>query len=197
MFLDADKLALLSARASGSANDVLTFEAIYTLWFHEVSRWVRAFGGFEADLDDLTQAVFRVVRRKLPSFDGKNLKRWLYGIAKSEVRAYRRRVWVRQVFRRVGPAPDAEQVQVPSEDTSDRSEAMERRDVERFVFQTLRKMSQVRQTVFVLFEIEGLSGEEIAELEGIPLNAVWTRLDGARRRFFELIDEARTAGRLP
>jgi RNA polymerase sigma-70 factor (ECF subfamily) len=58
-------------------------------------------------------------------------------------------------------------------------------------------MSDMQRTAFVLFEIEGYSGEEIAELEQIPVNTVWTRLHHARKRFFELVDQARGEGRLP
>ena len=47
-------------------------------------------------------------------------------------------------------------------------------------------MAEARRTAFVLFEIEGLSGDEIARIQDIPLNTVWTRLHHARREFFAL-----------
>ena len=47
-------------------------------------------------------------------------------------------------------------------------------------------MAEARRTAFVLFEIEGLSGDEIARIQSIPLNTVWTRLHHARREFFAL-----------
>ena len=47
-------------------------------------------------------------------------------------------------------------------------------------------MAGGRRSAFVLFEIEGLSGEEIARIQSIPLNTVWTRLHHARREFFAL-----------
>ena len=37
---------------------------------------------------------------------------------------------------------------------------------------------------FILFELEGRSGEEIAVIQRIPLNTVWTRLHHARNDFF-------------
>ena len=43
----------------------LDFVRVYDEWFDEVSRWARALGGPEADLVDLAQEVFLVVRRKL------------------------------------------------------------------------------------------------------------------------------------
>ena len=63
----------------------LEFDAIYTDHFHHVARWARALGGLSADIDDLTQDVFVVVRRKLTSFDGPSLPAWLYGITRKTV----------------------------------------------------------------------------------------------------------------
>jgi len=45
--------------------------------------------------------------------------------------------------------------------------------------------------VFVLFEIEGYTGEEIAGLQGIPVATVWTRLHHARRDLAVLVAAAR------
>ena len=181
----------------GVVPELPSFEKIYAQRFHDVSRWVRALGGLDADLDDLTQEVFLVVRRKLAQFDGRNVSAWLYSIAKHQVSDYRRRAWVRRLFR--GPARDAEAHEVPvhMQPTLDPSQELERREVQDFLTRTLNKMSPAQRTAFVLFEIEGYSGEEIAELERIPINTVWTRLHHARKRFVELVDHARVEGRVP
>ncbi len=63
--------------------------------------------------------------------------------------------------------------------------------------QILRKMGEARRTAFVLFEIEGYSGEEIAALEEVPVNTVWTRLHHARKEFATLIAQAREDGTVP
>jgi RNA polymerase sigma-70 factor (ECF subfamily) len=172
----------------------LTFEEVYARWFHEVSRWARAFGGLDADLDDLTQEVFLVVRRKLSQFDGKNLSGWLYRIAQRTVRDYRRRAWFRSLLpMKKEPTPEAE---APSE-ARDPAELLERREAERFLVQILGKMSDARRSTFILFEIEGYSGEEIAALEGVPVNTVWTRLHHARKEFATLVGRAREEGQIP
>jgi RNA polymerase sigma-70 factor, ECF subfamily len=189
------KIVALSVPVSDVEHDVGSFEEIYARWFHEVSRWVRALGGLDADLDDLTQDVFMVVRRKLATFDGRNLQGWLYTIAKHQVSDYRRRAWVRRLLRGIDQEKDEMGSFVLS--SSDPCEELQKREVERFLAHTLRKMTESQKTAFVLFEIEGFSGEEIATLEGIPVNTVWTRLHYARKRFFELVEEARVEGRLP
>src|SRR3954470_2733317 len=76
----------------------LTFEQVYSTSFNDVARWIRALGGLPADVEDLTQEVFLIVRRKLPQFDGRNLRGWLYRIAQRTVRDYRRGSWFRALF---------------------------------------------------------------------------------------------------
>jgi RNA polymerase sigma-70 factor (ECF subfamily) len=197
VILAIERIAAAGAPASGGSTGITSFEEIYEQRFNDVSRWVRALGGLDADLDDLTQEVFLVVRRKLGRFDGKNLSAWLYTIAKNEVRDYRRRAWMRRLFLRseLDEAPDDHPPHV--QPALDPGEALQRREAQRFVARTLDKMSLTLRTTFVLFEIEGYSGEEIAALEGIPVNTVWTRLHHARKRFFELCDRARAEGKLP
>jgi RNA polymerase sigma-70 factor (ECF subfamily) len=184
--------AVVSGRSSPA--EPLSFEEVYARWFHEVSRWARAFGGLDADLDDLTQEVFLVVRRKLSEFDGKNLSGWLYRIAQRTVRDYRRRAWFRNLLPKKAQRVADDEPIAPSRDPA---EAFERREAERFLSQILEKMGESRRASFILFEIEGYSGEEIAALEGVPVNTVWTRLHHARKEFAMLVARAREEGRIP
>jgi RNA polymerase sigma-70 factor (ECF subfamily) len=184
-----------AARAD-EARTLPTFEQIYAERFDDVIRWLRALGGLDADLDDLAQEVFLVVQRKLHGFDGGNLGAWLFKIAKNQVSDHRRRAWVRRVFRGLQPSTAAESVPLHGRAFPTPHEALERREAWSFVAQTLNKMPLAQRTAFVLFEIEGYGGEEIAELEGIPLSTVWTRVHYARRLFYELTAKAERQGKL-
>jgi RNA polymerase sigma-70 factor (ECF subfamily) len=158
------------------------FRAIYDAWFEDVSRWIRALGGLDADRDDIVQEVFLVVRRRLKFFDGGNLAGWLYRITSRQVRDFRRRAWVKHIFtKRRAQEPDV----LPHGGTSPAA-ALERKEEQRVLHALLAKMAEVRRTAFVLFEIDGLSGDEIARIQSVPLNTVWTRLHHARREFFAL-----------
>jgi RNA polymerase sigma-70 factor (ECF subfamily) len=168
------------AAAGGAAPT--RFREIYDAWFDDVSRWIRALGGLEADRDDIVQEVFLIVRRRLKDFDGTNLAGWLYRITTRQVRDFRRRAWVKHIFnRRRAPEPD----DLPHGGVGPAA-ALERKEEQRVLHMLLMKMAEARRTAFVLFEIEGLSGEEIARIQEIPLNTVWTRLHHARREFFAL-----------
>lgn len=49
------------------------------------------------------------------------------------------------------------------------------------------KLPERMQSVFVLIEIEGLTGEEAAAALGIPVATVWTRLHYARKKMHVLL----------
>jgi RNA polymerase sigma-70 factor, ECF subfamily len=158
------------------------FESVYVEYFHHVSRWARALGCRSADLDDLAQDVFVVVRRKLVGFAGPSLAAWLYGITRKTVSDYRRRAWIKRLLGGAQQSLDAlsELQQVSGVDTVERLEAR------RILQRVLDQMSSVRRSAFMLFEIEGYSGEEIAELEQVPLATVYTRLHHARKDFLRM-----------
>jgi RNA polymerase sigma-70 factor, ECF subfamily len=165
------------------------FRAFYDLWFEDVARWIRALGGAEADRDDIVQEVFLVVRRRMVDFDGINPAGWLYRIARRQVRDFRRRAWVKHIFtRRRLEDPDA-LVSGAGGPAAD----LERKEEQRILATILGKLREERRTAFVLFELEGLSGDEIARIQSVPLNTVWTRLYHARKEFLALATKFRNA----
>ncbi|MDD9934878.1 MAG: RNA polymerase sigma factor [Myxococcales bacterium] len=174
-------------RAAGSSVDTgaLDFERVYGDHFHAVCRWARAFGGLDADLDDLAQEVFLVVRRRLDDYRGPSVRAWLYGITRKTVSDYRRRAWLRRLLRGTTRSlQDSPQAADPGA-----SQAYERLEARRVLTRVLERMSPVRRAAFVLFEIEGYSGQEIAELEQIPVATAYTRLHHARKDFLRLVAE--------
>ena len=52
-------------------------------------------------------------------------------------------------------------------------------------YRVLEGLGEAYRTTFILFELEGLSGERIAEITGTRLGTVWVRLTRARRIFIE------------
>ncbi|HVY37585.1 MAG TPA: sigma-70 family RNA polymerase sigma factor [Polyangia bacterium] len=163
------------------------FREIYERWFEDVVGWLYALGAPMSDTEDLAQEIFLVVRRKLNQFDGGNLAGWLYRITQLTVRDHRRRAWFRNLVLR---RQEVDLTKMPHAASSPaRSyEASETRAQ----FQTMvGRMSEKLRTTFVLFEVEGYSGEEIARIQDIPLGTVWTRLHKARKEFWKLVTEQR------
>ena len=168
--------------AAESPSDV-SFERIYDEWFDHVSRWVAALGASEADREDLVQDVFIVAHRRLSSFDGGNLAGWLYQIARRKVRDYRSLAWVKHFF-----APSS----LPVIDSTLTTlvgpmEHLQTHEKAALLEELLASLNTEQRAAFVLFEIEGLSGDEIARLQAVPLNTVWARIYKSRKKLQEAV----------
>jgi RNA polymerase sigma-70 factor (ECF subfamily) len=166
----------------------LSFDEVYRTCFRDVARWARALGAHDADAEDLAQDVFVIVRRKLERFDGRNLPGFLYRITERTVRDYRRSAWIRNLFRNRSPLP---QLVSPGVDGL---RALQERERRALLDALLAKMTEKRRATFVLFEIEGYSGEEIAQMQSLPVSTVWTRLHHARKDFLRFVAELSSRG---
>jgi RNA polymerase sigma-70 factor (ECF subfamily) len=149
-------------------------EELYAEHAEFVWRSLQHLGVRSADLEDLLQEVFIVVHRKLPDFDGRSrVTTWLFGICLRVAARQRRRAWFR--FERQGvEVPERAEERTPEDQLGEeqRSRVFER---------ALGHLSLEQRAVFVLFEFEGKSCQDIAELVGAPLGTVYSRLHHARR----------------
>jgi RNA polymerase sigma-70 factor, ECF subfamily len=59
------------------------------------------------------------------------------------------------------------------------------------IYEVLDRMSERSRTLFILFELEELSGQEIAELQGAKVATVWVWLHRARAEFRRQLKELR------
>jgi RNA polymerase sigma-70 factor (ECF subfamily) len=127
------------------------------------------------DVDDLLQEVFVVaIRRPAPLLLADSPKAWLYGVAVKVAAAARRKHRLREFL-------GLEAAEKLTADSVARLDAQ--LDAAATVHRALGKLSGKKREVLVLFELEGLSGEEIAQVLGCPLKTVWTRLHHARKDF--------------
>jgi len=186
----------LPVEQAPSSDEPLSFTAIYDARFHDVVRWARAMGGREEDLDDLAQEIFIIVRRKLAGFDGHNLNGFLYRITQRTVRDYRRAAWFRNLLARKKVADHERTLLKLVEPGRGPAEEQELREAQQSLRLILDRMREKHRTAFVLFELEGYTGEEIAELEGTPVATVFSRLFHARKEFASIVEQLRKGGRL-
>jgi RNA polymerase sigma-70 factor (ECF subfamily) len=165
-----------------------SFESLYRAHGRTVARWAIQLLGPKADFEDVVQDVFLVVRRRLPEFRGDaEITTWLYEITVRVVQRCRMRArwwsWVTGRGQSPGRGRAPESFIPMAESPSDPHALLEARERTRLVYQLLDELSEPLRTAFILFEIEGLSGAQIAEITGTKLNAVWVRLSRARRKF--------------
>lgn len=131
-------------------------------------------GVHRAVLDDATQDVFVVAYRRRAEFDrDRPIEPWLVGIARRVAFRYRRGAARGQrklaALAQVGEAP-------PGDHLAAQIEA--RRFLEHFI----RELREERREVFVLGELYGLTGPEIAARLQIPVDTAYTRLRATRRQ---------------
>jgi RNA polymerase sigma-70 factor (ECF subfamily) len=162
----------------------LDLSVVYEQWFGSCLRWLRALGVPDCDLEDVAQEVFLVVQRKLVGFEGDRLAAWIYRIAARTASDYRRRAWFRRWWR-----GDRGRLDDLASAASSPAELVELKQARRQLDEVLSRMSEKRRVALVLFEIEGYSGEEIAEIMDVPVATVWTRLHHARKEFLARVAE--------
>lgn len=136
---------------------------------------LRGLGVPEAGLDDAVQDVFEVLVRRIGAYDRRfSLRQWMAGVARKIARRHRERAL------RAPGALDEADLPAPGldpESWSARQEALA--DLQAF----LRELEPDRWAVFVLSEIEGLRGTEIAAELGVNLSTVYARLRVAKAGF--------------
>jgi RNA polymerase sigma-70 factor (ECF subfamily) len=182
--------------AAPSEAAVPSLDALYRAHARTVARWAAHLGGPRLDVDDAVHEVFLVVGKRLPQFRGDaKITTWLYRITERVVRGGRRRERLRRWldFVRRG---DVEQSLAPPRLSP--VEEIERRQSRETVYRILDRLSEKYRRVLVLFELEELSGEEIAALTGLKLATVWVHLHRARALFLsELAEMNREVGGSP
>ena len=184
--LAADPL-MLSALPQPSAG-VLGAEAVYAEHADFVWRTLQHLGVRDADLEDLAQEVFVTVHRRIHSFDGRSkLSTWLFGICLHLVQRHRRRAYFRLEFLHESPP---ERIDAETPEARYAGEQSRRR-----LEQLLDKLSPERRATFVLFEVEGATCEEIAELTAVPVGTVYSRLHLARKQVASVVARLRRSGK--
>lgn len=158
---------------------------VYDAYAPFVWRSLQRMGVPESDLEDALQEVFIVVHRKLDQYDAERAKlsTWLFGITLNVARKHRSRGRLT-----LGADVDA----TPSERPTQEVELQRRQQAERLNL-VLGKMRPEHSATFVLFELEGLSCQEIADLTGVPVGTVYSRLHKAREQFKDLVEKSEKA----
>jgi RNA polymerase sigma-70 factor, ECF subfamily len=164
---------------------------LYRQYGPTVERWALRLGGPGFEAEDAVQEVFTIVHEKLPRFRGDSkLTTWLYGITENVVYHQRRRKQRLAGIRRLLSGSGADATGHLGRPHLPPLESIERREANARVYAALDRLREPYRSALILFELEELSGQEIAELKGVPLATVWVWLHRARAKFLaQLGDE--------
>jgi RNA polymerase sigma-70 factor (ECF subfamily) len=133
----------------------------------------------------VVQDVFMKVQKSIGTFRGDaSVSTWMFQITRNVVGHRRRKdrflKWLRvpaESVARSMAAPGATPL-----------EAVERRQAAERLYRVLDAMNEKYRTAFILFELERMSGEEIAGVMNVRIETLWTWLHRARASFFKHLE---------
>jgi len=188
---DADDKAL-EARfiAALKARDERAFNALVARFQDRVYNLIRRLLGNPEEARDVTQEVFVSVFEKVDSYRGESsIATWIYRIATNHAKNRIKYLSRRQDRKKesldqmtVPPTASRLSAEVPRPD-----QAYTRETVSRMVDRALAELDEEQRIVLVLRDVEGQSYEDIAEITGLQLGTVKSRLHRGRQRLKEAL----------
>jgi RNA polymerase sigma-70 factor (ECF subfamily) len=153
-----------------------------------VWRVLRYHGVRQSQLEDASQEVFLVVFRRLAEFEGRSsLRTWIYGICRHVAAVAQRKASER---RELVTASPPERTAPASQDTE-----LWIKQAHAQLQSALEALAEDQRAVFVLYEIEELSMDEIAENVGATASTCYSRLYAARSKVQALLRRNERAAR--
>ena len=166
------------------AGEEHAWRELHRHYFPAAVAFLRGMGVSDAEADDLGQEVFLQIYRHLGHFEERSsFRTWLYKICLRRAGRWRRRERTRRLFRMLLLRERHAALEEAPRGWSDA-------DARRQVLALLSRLKDQHRTVFVLYELEGLSGDEIASITGTPVATVRTRLHYARQQLARLTERA-------
>jgi RNA polymerase sigma-70 factor, ECF subfamily len=162
--------------ALSMGGDVESFNQLVLRWERPIYALAYRVIGREEEARDVVQETFLRAFRGIGNFRGQaKFSSWVYRIALNLCRD-----WIRRERRApILPTPEGVDVvelaaeQEPAESIED---LVARKDMSRVVAEVMTKLPDEQRTAIILKEYHGMTFQEIADLQGVPLSTVKTRL---------------------
>jgi RNA polymerase sigma-70 factor (ECF subfamily) len=170
--------------------DGRAFRAILTKYNRRLYRIARGILRNDTDAEDAVQEAYVNAFTHLATFRGdSSLSTWLSRIVMNEALGrLRTRRPMAEFVEVETPSQAAEIIQFPNTVRTDPERTMAQRELLRLVERVTDELPDAYRTVFVTRVIEGMSVEDTAELLGIRIETVKTRLHRARKLVREHLD---------
>ena len=154
------------------------FDELYFAYVDRIHRHLFSIVGPDPDIDDLIQLTFVQIHRKIHTFKGDSrFSTWLHRVTVNVALSYlrKRSRWLRDRNEDLMLTHQLTQVVENPDDHLNRTQILE------ILHQVLSQIKPKKRLVFVLYEIEGHTLEEIAEIVESSVNTVAGRLRAARQ----------------
>jgi RNA polymerase sigma-70 factor (ECF subfamily) len=176
---------------SAQAGDAAAFEQLIAPHTASIRRFAFAFCRHWADADDLAQEALLKAFDAIASFEARSsLDTWLFTITRNVCHDfYRSRL--AQARKREDVLEDDGSSDAPPDSLEPPDELLVAKDRAEQLWLQLKQLAPEFRIPLVLYEIEGLSYEEIAKIERVPVGTIRSRLARGRQRLRQgLLDSA-------
>jgi RNA polymerase sigma-70 factor (ECF subfamily) len=170
----------------------LTPELVFREYAPRIYNLARRMLGNDADAEDVTQDVLLQVVRKLDTFRGDSqISTWLHRVTVNAALAHRQKRSNRQKHE-TGDAGD-ELLETAAPDAAVKrwnvspDEPVLAAEQQEVIEKAINMLPEPFRDVYILADVEGLPNSEIAEILGLSVPAVKSRLHRARMRMRDLL----------
>src|SRR2546426_11383041 len=166
------------------ANEDAAYDELVRVYSTSIYHVAYRMLGDGADASDVVQDIFLKIFRNIGGFKGEAaLKTWIFKIAFSEI-LNRLRWWKRRHRYATLSLDESPNGNTPGDGVADAGptpeEVLQAKEREDAIQQALRRLSHEHRSIIVLRDIEGFSYTEIADVLGISMGTVKSRLARAR-----------------
>ncbi len=163
----------------------VAFADVYSAHSVFVWRTLRRLGVPPTDIDDASQETFVVIHRRLPEFQHRSsVKTWVFGICMRVASDWRKRAHLkRETAFDQAPIQRTQSGDLPTA-------AIARRQARQKLDRALDTLDEDKRAVFVLFELEQLPMQEVAETVGCPVQTAYARLYAARKQVTQWVSQS-------
>ena len=171
--------------------EVFAFETLVAPHIPTVRRLAYSFTRNWSEADDLAQDALVKAYRSVSTFEGRSsFNTWLYVVVRSSFLDSKR------TRRRPEKFADGEVDDLPDMDHEGADAVLDRKKETEKLWAAIEKLDPSFRIALVLFAVEGMSYDEVAEIEQVPIGTVRSRIARARAQLTTILDEDQKLARL-
>lgn len=143
------------------------------------------FAGSYQEAEDLTQDIFLKLYGVLPKYDfERNFTAWLLTMAKNHlIDTYRRTKWEKS------HRDEFEERLAAPEGVNDPESGLNRKADRKLIWQSLNRLNAETRMAVILRDIQDKNYDEIAEIMGLPLGTVKSRINRGRLQLARILKD--------
>lgn len=135
------------------------------------------------DAEDITQEVFFTIYKNIKDFKFESkISTWIYRIAVNRSLNHIRKRKLSRMFNKISLKEESksEEIEIPASEDFSADFKIIAKEKKNIISKTLNRLPSNQRVAFTLYNIEGFTYEEIAEIMGCSISAVESRIHRAK-----------------